>query len=184
MNVNIYEIIFHANFRNARILQYYIQLFHEILIFKNIISILKLLTKIFLSGRQIYRNKMEYMRKYSNLFLWWWTFACIYGVLHWCANPLVLGWSPDEIDSINHTVKNRNLPFFIWNPVNIDNIYAYACMYVMQTIGGLSSALGIICYDTFYVTILMIICVQFQYINIIITKIEFKYELCYWLFVN
>ncbi|XP_018314889.1 odorant receptor coreceptor [Mycetomoellerius zeteki] len=40
-------------------------------------------------------------------------------------------------------------------------------------IGGISSALGIICYDTFYVTTLMVICAQFQYINIILMKIDF-----------
>jgi len=50
----------------------------------------------------------------------------------------------------------------------------------MQIIGGLSSGFGIICYDVFYVTMLMIICAQFQYINTVLMKIDFdKYDLCY-----
>ncbi|XP_011874600.1 PREDICTED: odorant receptor 4-like isoform X1 [Vollenhovia emeryi] len=124
-------------------------------------------------GYRIYRNEMEHVRKYSNFFVWWWTFACVYGVLHWCANPLLLEWAPDQINSINHTFKNRILPFVGWYPLNTDNVYNYACLYLMQIIGGISPALGIVCYDAFYVTVLMVICAQFQYINTIMVKIDF-----------
>ncbi|KAG5310356.1 OR13A protein, partial [Acromyrmex insinuator] len=124
-------------------------------------------------GYRIYRNEMEYTRKYSNFFMWCWTFACIYGVLHWCANPLLLEWAPNQINSINETLKKRNLPYIGWYPINTNDIYNYVCLYLIQIIGGISSALGIICYDTFYVTMLMVICAQFQYINIILMKIDF-----------
>lgn len=134
---------------------------------------------MFLSGYRIYKNEMEYARKYSSFFVWWWTCACIYGVLHWCANPLLLEWAPDEIKSINRTLKRRNLPFIGWYPLNTDDIYNYACLYLMQIIGGISPALGIVCYDAFYVTMLMVICAQFQYINTITMQINFdKYDLC------
>lgn len=128
---------------------------------------------------------MEYVSKYSNFFVWWWTCTCIYGVLHWCANPLLLKWSSDHVNSINCTFKQRNLPFIAWYPLNTDDIYNYVYLYLMQIIGGISSALGIICYDSFYVIMLMIICAQFQYINTILMKINFdKYDLNYQLFVN
>lgn len=134
----------------------------------------------FLLGYRIYRNEMEHTRKYSNFFVCCWTFACIYGVLHWCANPLLLEWAPNQINSINQTLKKRNLPYVGWYPINTNDIYNYVCLYLMQIIGGISSALGIICYDTFYVTTLMVICAQFQYINIILMKIDFDkyYLLC------
>ncbi|KYN35942.1 Putative odorant receptor 85c [Trachymyrmex septentrionalis] len=129
-------------------------------------------------GYQIYRNEMEYTRKYSNFFICCWTFACIYGVLHWCANPLLLEWAPNQINSVNQTLKRRNLPYIGWYPINANNIYNYVCLYLIQIIGGISSGLGIICYDTFYVTMLMVICAQFQYINIMLMKIDFdKYYL-------
>jgi len=121
---------------------------------------------------------MEYTRKYSNFFICCWTFACIYGVLHWCANPLLLEWAPNQINSVNQTLKRRNLPYIGWYPINANNIYNYVCLYLIQIIGGISSGLGIICYDTFYVTMLMVICAQFQYINIMLMKIDFdKYYL-------
>lgn len=124
---------------------------------------------------------MEYVRKYSNFFVWWWTFACIYGVLHWCANPLFIEFlASDQTNSINHTFKRRNLPFVGWYPLNTDDIYKYFCLYLMQIIGGISSALGIVCYDAFYVTMLIVLCAQFQYINTVLIKINFaKYDLRY-----
>ncbi|XP_011874601.1 PREDICTED: odorant receptor 4-like isoform X2 [Vollenhovia emeryi] len=137
---------------------------NDLKLFANIIGVI---------GYRIYRNEMEHVRKYSNFFVWWWTFACVYGVLHWCANPLLLEWAPDQINSINHTFKNRILPFVGWYPLNTDNVYNYACLYLMQIIGGISPALGIVCYDAFYVTVLMVICAQFQYINTIMVKIDF-----------
>ncbi|XP_012535514.2 odorant receptor 4 [Monomorium pharaonis] len=122
-------------------------------------------------GCRIYRDKMEYVRKYSNIFIQWWTITCIYGVLHWCANPLLLEWS-FQTSSFNHTFKQRNLPFVGWYPLNTNDFYNYVCLYLVQIIGGISPALGIVCYDSFYVTMLMAICVQFQYINIVLTKIN------------
>ncbi|XP_025075235.1 odorant receptor 83a-like [Pogonomyrmex barbatus] len=120
-------------------------------------------------GYRIYRNEMEYVHKYSNYFIRFWAFACVYGVLHWCANPLLLRlWIPDQINPINYTLKERNLPFVGWYPLNTDNIYNYVCLYFMQIIGGISPALGIVCYDAFYISMLMSICMQFQYINIIL----------------
>ncbi|XP_011701733.1 PREDICTED: odorant receptor 13a-like [Wasmannia auropunctata] len=124
-------------------------------------------------GCQIYKNEMEHARKHSNFFVWWWTLVCIYGVLHWCSTPLLLEWAPDQINSINYTFKTRNLPFVGWYPLNTDNTYNYVCLYLMQVIGGLSSALGIVCYDTFYVSMLMVVCAQFQYINTILVTIDF-----------
>lgn len=138
---------------------------------------MKLLTKIFLSGYRIYRNEMEYVKKYSNFFVCLWTFVCTYGVLHWCANPLILEWLSDQTNAINYTFKQRNLPFIAWYPLNTDDPYIYNYLYLMQIIGGLGSGIGIICYDAFYIIMLMVICAQFQYINIIM-KIDFdKYDL-------
>ncbi|KYN10181.1 Putative odorant receptor 85c [Trachymyrmex cornetzi] len=124
-------------------------------------------------GYRIYRNEMEYAHKYSNFFVCFWTFACVYGVLHWCANPLLLEWAPNQINLINQTLKKRNLPFIGWYPINTNDFYNYVCLYLMQIIGGISSGFGIICYDSFYVIMLMVICAQFQYINIILMKIDF-----------
>lgn len=120
---------------------------------------------------------MECARRYSSYFIYGWTSTCIYGALHWCTNPLLLGtWTLKQMNSTNHTFI-RTLPFIAWYPFNTDNIYNYICLYLMQIIGGVSSALGIICYDCFYVTMLMIICAQFQYINTILRKIDFdKYD--------
>lgn len=135
------------------------------------------LKKIFSSGCEIYRNEMECARRYSSYFIYGWTSTCIYGALHWCTNPLLLGtWTLKQMNSTNHTFI-RTLPFIAWYPFNTDNIYNYICLYLMQIIGGVSSALGIICYDCFYVTMLMIICAQFQYINTILRRIDFdKYD--------
>ncbi|XP_070150568.1 odorant receptor 13a-like isoform X2 [Polyergus mexicanus] len=125
-------------------------------------------------GCRIYRNEMEYARRYSSYFIYGWACACIYGVLHWCTNPFLLGtWALKQINSTNHTFINRSLPFIGWYPLNTDDIYNYIYLYVMQVIGGISSAFGIICYDTFYVTMLMIICAQFQHINTILQRIDF-----------
>lgn len=126
----------------------------------------------------MYRNEMEYARRYSNYFIYGWTCMCIYGVLHWCANPFLLGtWAIKQMNATNHTFVKRNLPFIGWYPFNIDDIYNYIYLYLMQIIGGMSSALGIVCYDTFYVTMLMIICAQFQHLNMILTRINFdKYD--------
>ncbi|CAL1677976.1 unnamed protein product [Lasius platythorax] len=124
-------------------------------------------------GCEIYRNEMECARRYSSYFIYGWTSTCIYGALHWCTNPLLLGtWTLKQMNSTNHTFI-RTLPFIAWYPFNTDNIYNYICLYLMQIIGGVSSALGIICYDCFYVTMLMIICAQFQYINTILRRIDF-----------
>jgi len=141
---------------------------------------LRLLTKIFLSVCRIYRNEMEQARKYSSFFLSFWTFACVYGILHWCFNPILLSWASDQMNSINYTLKKRNLPFIGWSPLSTDNIYNYICLYLMQIIGGLSPGLGIVCYDVFYFTMLMIVCAQFRYISAVLMKIDFdKYDLCY-----
>lgn len=117
---------------------------------------------------------MEYARRYSNYFIYGWTCTCIYGVLHWCANPFLLGtWALKQMNSTNYTFTERNLPFIGWYPFNTDDIYNYIYLYLMQIIGGISSGLGIVCYDTFYVTMLMIISAQIQHINIILTRINF-----------
>ncbi|XP_067209476.1 odorant receptor 4-like [Linepithema humile] len=121
-------------------------------------------------GSQIFANEMEYARRYSSFFIWWWLCTCIYGVLHWCANPLVLkSGTPGQINSTIHTFTERGLPFIAWYPMNTNDNYNYICLYLLQVIGGLSSALGIVCYDAFYITMLIIICTQFQYINTILT---------------
>ncbi|KYN04844.1 hypothetical protein ALC62_04228 [Cyphomyrmex costatus] len=124
-------------------------------------------------GYRIYTNHMEYTRKYSNFFVYCWTFSCIYALLHWCANPLLLEWAPDQINSINQTLKKRNFPFIGWYPINTNDINNYVYMYLMQVIGGISATLGNIFYDAFYVTMLMVICAQFQYINMILAKTNF-----------
>lgn len=137
---------------------------------------MRLLTKIFLSGYRIHRNEMEYVKKYSNFFTCSWTFTCVYGVLHYCANPLIVEF--DQINSINCTFKQKNLPYIAWYPLNTDDTYIYYYLYLTQIIGGIASGIGIICYDSFYVTMLMVICAQFRYINIILMKIDFdKYDL-------
>ncbi|XP_020292359.1 odorant receptor 13a-like [Pseudomyrmex gracilis] len=124
-------------------------------------------------GYQIYRSQMERARQYSTYFIRGWMITCIYGILHWCANPLfITSWTEMDFTS-NHTSTKRNLPYITWYPLDVDNIYNYICLYSMQVIGGLSSAIGIVCYDSLYVTILMIICAQFQYINTILTKTNF-----------
>ncbi|XP_071645980.1 putative odorant receptor 85e isoform X2 [Temnothorax longispinosus] len=130
-------------------------------------------------GHRIYRNEMEHARKYSNLFTWWWGVSCIYGVLHWSVNPFFLGMAPDQINSINRTLKKRIFPYIAWYPVNIDDTYNYACLYLMQVLAAISSALGTLCYDAFYVTMLIVICMQLQYINAIIPiKINFDNVPC------
>ncbi|XP_029667762.1 uncharacterized protein LOC115238247 isoform X3 [Formica exsecta] len=129
-------------------------------------------------GCRIYRNKMECAHRYSSYFIYGWACACTYGVLHWCINPFLLGtWALKQMNSTNHTFIKRSLPFIGWYPLNTDDIYNYIYLYVIQVIGGISSAFGIICYDTFYVTMLMIICVQFQHINTILQRNNFdKYD--------
>ncbi|XP_019882318.2 putative odorant receptor 85d [Camponotus floridanus] len=125
-------------------------------------------------GYRIYKNEMEYAHRYSNYFIYGWVCACVYGVLHWCANPFLLGtWALEQMNSANHTFIKRNLPFIGWYPFNTDDIYNYIYLYLIQIIGSVSSAFGSVCYDTFYVTMLMIICAQFQHINIILTRINF-----------
>ncbi|XP_072751008.1 odorant receptor 13a-like isoform X2 [Anoplolepis gracilipes] len=125
-------------------------------------------------GCRVYKNEMEYARRYSSYFIYGWTCTCIYGVLHWCLNPFLLRtWAVKQMDSTNHTIIKRNLPFIGWYPFNIDDIHNYIYLYFMQIIGGISSALGIVCFDTFYVTMLMIVCAQFQYINTMLTRINF-----------
>lgn len=121
---------------------------------------------------------MEFARRYSSFFIWWWLCTCIYGVLHWCTNPLILkSGSPKQINSMNHTFTERGLPFVAWYPLTYtDNNYNYICLYLLQIIGGLSSALGIVCYDAFYVIMLIVICAQFQYINTILTTDPDKYD--------
>ncbi|KAL0125368.1 hypothetical protein PUN28_004480 [Cardiocondyla obscurior] len=119
---------------------------------------------------QIHRSEMESARKYSNIFMWCWIFTCIYGVLHWCANPLLLEWVSNQIYSINTTFKQRNLPFIGWYPLNTNDIHNYGYLYIMQVMGGIAPAFGIICYDGFYITMLMVICAQFQFINAILMK--------------
>lgn len=145
-----------------------------------------MLTKIFLSGYRIYRNKLEHItKKYSNYFAWSWTFICTYGVLFWCSTPLVEEWSSYKMNPINYTFKQRNLPYIAWYPLNTNDIHTYAYLYIMQVLGGLSSGFGIVFYDSFYVSMLLTSCAQFQYINIIMMKIDFdKYDLCYRLFLN
>ncbi|XP_018393059.1 PREDICTED: odorant receptor 13a-like [Cyphomyrmex costatus] len=44
---------------------------------------------------------------------------------------------------------------------------------LLLVIGGISATLGNIFYDAFYVTMLMVICAQFQYINMILAKTNF-----------
>ncbi|XP_029159447.1 odorant receptor 13a-like [Nylanderia fulva] len=125
-------------------------------------------------GCQVYRNKMENARRYSSYFIYGWTSTCIYGILHWCSNPLILGfWTLKQMDSTNQTFIIRSLPYIGWYPFNTNNIHNYICLYLMQIIGGMSSAFGIVCFDCFYVTMLLIICAQFQYINTILTRINF-----------
>lgn len=121
---------------------------------------------------------MEYARRCSSYFIYGWTCPCIYGVLHWCTNPFLLGtWALKQMNSTNHTFIKRSLPYIGWYPLNTDDIYNYIYLYIMQVIGGLSSVFGNICYDTFYVTMLMIVCAQFQYINTALQRINFdKYD--------
>jgi len=98
----------------------------------------------------------------------------IYGVLHWCINPLLLNLvaSADQTNFINRTFAKRSLPFIGWHPINTDNMNHYLCLYLMQIIGGISSVFGIICYGIFYITMLIIICAQFRYINATLEKID------------
>ncbi|XP_071645983.1 uncharacterized protein [Temnothorax longispinosus] len=101
-------------------------------------------------GHRIYRNEMEHARM-----------------------------APDQINSINRTLKKRIFPYIAWYPVNIDDTYNYACLYLMQVLAAISSALGTLCYDAFYVTMLIVICMQLQYINAIIPiKINFDNVPC------
>ncbi|XP_050450947.1 odorant receptor 4-like isoform X1 [Cataglyphis hispanica] len=125
-------------------------------------------------GCRMYRNEMEYARRCSSYFIYGWACPCIYGVLHWCTNPFLLGtWALKQMNSTNHTFIKRSLPYIGWYPLNTDDIYNYIYLYVMQVIGGLSSVFGNIFYDTFYVTMLMIVCAQFQYINTALQRINF-----------
>lgn len=171
--INILDIIFHVDCR----IQF--ACFNIIIFF----YLYVLYNRVFSSGCQIYRNEMENARRYSSYFIYGWTSACIYGTLHWCANPLLLGfWTVKQMNSTNHTFITRSLPFIAWYPFNTDNIYNYICLYFMQIIGGISSSLGIVCFDCFYVTMLLIICAQFQYINTILTRINFNDKYDWFLF--
>jgi len=98
----------------------------------------------------------------------------IYALLHWCLNPLLLDLisSANQTDSINHTFAKRSLPYIGRYPINTDDMDHYLCLYFMQIVGGISSVFGIICYGAFYITMLIVICAQFRYINATLARID------------
>lgn len=134
---------------------------------------------------RLYNDTMEQACRFCNYFICSWMSVTIYGVLHWCSNPLLVTSRENKMDSINNTLNQRGLPFITWQLWNIDNIYSYICLYFTQIIGGVACAIGTVCYDAFYVSLVMVICMQLQYVNTVLTKIDSnKYVSVIMLFCN
>lgn len=112
------------------------------------------------------RTRTHYLR-----FLYGWLWVCTYGVLHWCSNPLILEFQEKSVATeysmdTNVTVRRvRMLPYLGWIPWDVNGDVGYAVMYFVQFIGGMSSAIGSITYDVFYISSLMIVCAQLRYLN-------------------
>ncbi|XP_026823893.1 odorant receptor 13a isoform X2 [Ooceraea biroi] len=122
---------------------------------------------------QIYKDEMEYARRWSNWYLWWSLCIYIYGVIHWCSNPFLAHLLADHTNSINQTFRKINLPYIGWYPIDIDDMENFICVYLLQFSGSISSVLGIAWFDAFYICMVLIICAQFQYINTILENTDF-----------
>ncbi|KAG7212890.1 hypothetical protein KM043_002242 [Ampulex compressa] len=123
-----------------------------------------------------YEEKMLKASYNSNLFIYAWAWICIYGVIHWCFNPLIAKFFLQDSKSriFNETpIVTKQLPFPAWHPWDTDNFYGYLGSYTIQFIGGLSAGVGIMAYDVLYVTILIIISAQFQYLNASLSDEEY-----------
>ncbi|XP_032684229.1 odorant receptor 33b-like [Odontomachus brunneus] len=122
-------------------------------------------------GSELYESKIGSARQHSNFFFLWWLFMCVFTVIQWCVIPLLLGTYKSYL--INDTFTDRDLPYIAWFPLDIQNNFNYIFLYLVQTIGMLTCAFGIVCYDSFYVSMLIAICTQIQYINTILAKTDF-----------
>ncbi|XP_025161170.1 odorant receptor 4-like [Harpegnathos saltator] len=119
-------------------------------------------TIIFL-GHEIYKSEIECARQHTNLFFCWWLSCIFFAVTQWCAAPFLSGTYKSYL--INGTFTDRELPYMGWFPLNTRDIYAYIFLLMLQIIGMLSCTFGIIFFDSLYISILIIIRVQFRYIN-------------------
>ncbi|XP_043267802.1 odorant receptor 85b-like [Venturia canescens] len=131
------------------------------------------------SGWKKYKREMRSTRLHYLTFLYGWLWLCVYGVLHWCSNPIILEMKESGfggkglMDEDNSTgTRARYLPYLGWRPWDVSDNTGYFCLFFVQFIGGLSSALGSITYDVFYIASLMMICAHLRYLNDSLTDVK------------
>ncbi|XP_032684230.1 odorant receptor 4-like [Odontomachus brunneus] len=93
---------------------------------------------------------------------------CNFTVLQWCVAPLLSGTY--KIYLINDTFTDRDLPYIAWFPLDTQNIFNYILLYMVEAVGMLSCIVAIYCFDSFYVSMLIITSAQLRYINRTLTK--------------
>nr|AXM05126.1 odorant receptor [Campoletis chlorideae] len=129
------------------------------------------------SGWKKYKEEMKATRLHYLIFLYAWLWLCVYGILHWCSNAIILeikeeGFTKKTLTDAYNLTRTRYLPYLGWRPWDISENTGYFCLFFVQFIGGLSSALGSITFDVFYIASLMIICAHLRYLNDSLTDVK------------
>lgn len=132
-----------------------------------------------IEGWKKYKEEMKRTRLHYLIFLYAWLWLCVYGILHWCSNPIILeikeeGFTRNTyIDEKNLTSsRTRYLPYLGWRPWDVTNNTGYFILFFVQFVGGMSSAIGSITFDVFYISSLMIICAHLRYLNDSLTDVN------------
>ncbi|XP_043498863.1 odorant receptor 83a-like [Polistes fuscatus] len=110
--------------------------------------------------------EMKTVYKDSRILLYSWTTFCVYGVCHWCFNALLLNFKGQGKTSNTNNSNVILLPFITRQPWSIETVTGYTCSFIIQLVGGLTSAVGVSSYDILYVCILMVIYGQLRCLSL------------------
>ncbi|XP_015121343.1 odorant receptor 13a [Diachasma alloeum] len=125
-----------------------------------------------------YRMKMTDCQRSSKLFVNIWLLVCVFGVVQWCANPIIYDLYDDLYGerSINSTFS-RHLPYPGCFPWEMNNLFMYIIYFTFQFVGGIGAGIGIGAYDILSITFIMYTCIHLDYLSETLSASEER--ICY-----
>ncbi|XP_012260422.2 odorant receptor 13a-like isoform X1 [Athalia rosae] len=115
-------------------------------------------------GHSQLRKDMNRARKNSLRFTWVWGFFVNWGVVHWCLNPFLVKWTLSR-SNVSMPMNEDALPYSTWIPWDTSGTGAYVVTYLLECVGSQAAIIGSTAYDTFYITIMLMITAQLRYLN-------------------
>lgn len=88
-------------------------------------------------------------------------------------NPVFLKISLSRTND-TFAANERLLPYVAWIPWDTKSLSGYGYTYLFEFLGSVSSCVGHIFYDVFYMTIVMMICAQLRYLNYFLVEHQEK----------